>query len=62
MTFKERCKRFERNSQKENNIFKYIARLIFLNKKIDEHNEEIKMFELEEKIANRPKGSYWKNR
>ena len=36
MDFEERCKRFKKNTEKETNVFKYIYRVIFLNKKIDE--------------------------
>lgn len=37
MDFEERCERFKKNTEKETNIFKYIYRVIFLNKKIEEY-------------------------
>ena len=40
MTFEERCKRFEENTKKEKNIFKYVCRVGFLNRKKSEYREE----------------------
>ena len=39
MTFEERCKRFEKNSENEINSFKKVYRFIFLNKKKKEQIE-----------------------
>lgn len=44
MTFEERCERFRKNTEKETNIFKYIYRIIFLNKKIEQYNKEEFLF------------------
>ena len=62
MTFEERCNRFEKLIDNEENLFIKSKMVNFLNEKIEEHNEELKLFGLEEKIKNRPKGSYWKNK
>ena len=40
MTFEERCKRFVKNSKNEHNRFKFVYRVIFLNKKIMEYEKE----------------------
>ena len=40
MTFEERCERFVRNSAKEHNRYRFVYRVIFLNKKIKEHEED----------------------
>lgn len=40
MTFEERCERFVRNSKNEHNRFKFVYRVIFLNKKINEYEAE----------------------
>ena len=40
MTFEERCERFVKNSAKEHNKFKFVYRVIFLNKKIKEYEAE----------------------
>lgn len=53
MTFQERCARFKRNSEKETNIYIYVYRTIFLDKKIQEYEREENMFAMKEK--ERPK-------
>ncbi len=40
MTFEERCERFVKNSKNEHNRFRFVYRVIFLNKKIKEHEKE----------------------
>lgn len=60
MTFEEKCSRFEKLIDKEENLFIKSKMVYFLNRKIEEHNAELKLFGLEEKTMNRPKGSYWK--
>lgn len=40
MDFNKRCERFKKNTEKETNIFKYVYRVVFLKKKIQEHEKE----------------------
>ena len=49
MTFEERCERFVRNSEKEHNKFKFVYRVIFLNKKIKEYEAEESLFSTSKK-------------
>ena len=37
MTFEERCERFVKNSKNEHNKFRFVYRVIFLNKKIQDY-------------------------
>lgn len=39
MTFEERCARFEKNTEKETDIYKYVCRTVFLEKKKQEQKE-----------------------
>lgn len=56
MTFDERCERFVKNSAKEHNRYRFVYRVIFLNKKIEEHEKE----ELEPHIQNKRAGDLLK--
>jgi hypothetical protein len=55
MTFEERCERFKRKTEQEQNIFRKIYRTIFLNKKIEIHEKDENMFKLNDTIYKRPK-------
>ena len=60
MTFEEKCMNFQKKIDEEQNLFVKCRMAYFLIRKIDEHNEELRLFGLEEKIMNRPKSIYWK--
>lgn len=55
MTFEERCERFVENTKNEHNRFKFVCRVAFLNKKIQEYEREYYEFDREKLIQNRPK-------
>ena len=55
MTFEERCERFVKNSAKEHNRYRFVYRVIFLNKKIEEHEKEEMEFQEELPKKERPK-------
>ena len=55
MTFEERCERFLEKTEEEANIFKYVCRVVFLNKKISDYEREFYAFDKEKLIMSRPK-------
>lgn len=60
MNFEDKCRFFERKIEDETNKFKAVNMIMFLKNKIEEHNKEAQIFNLNDKIKLSPIGRWWK--